>query len=299
MDVTNDFPCSLLVEDPFFKREAIRYIRGLKRDSHSVESHLLLEKLGHATPSELPAHMWEESFKIWEKFFKAEPYKNFKEKLLGGGCVLEDVPRFLFFHVGNPDVGELYADLDPRMYLENATMLLDNVEDCPVQFPSENMPALRGLAICNASYYSFRGALPPTLEVLMIENGVYPEARINMNELLEGLGRLKILIVENCSITGQIDNIESLVPSLEAIVCRGPTNDCTCQEQVYSLLPNMLGILPAKNSSWSYTAWVGHVYYRDPSILSEICEVSLLERYQKRLEHLRERDVEFKEEEGN
>uniref|UniRef100_A0A0K0FSW3 Reverse transcriptase domain-containing protein n=1 Tax=Strongyloides venezuelensis TaxID=75913 RepID=A0A0K0FSW3_STRVS len=106
-------------------------------------------------------------------FSKQNRIRISKKSFLEGGCVLEDVPHFLFFHVENSDVGELYADLDPRMYLENATMLLDNVEDCPVQFPSENMP--------------------PALEVLMIENGTYPEAQIKMNELLESLDRLKIL----------------------------------------------------------------------------------------------------------
>uniref|UniRef100_A0A0N5BHM7 RES domain-containing protein n=1 Tax=Strongyloides papillosus TaxID=174720 RepID=A0A0N5BHM7_STREA len=260
----------LLVEDPLFKSEAIRYIRRLKRDSHSVESHLLLEKLSHETPAELPAYMWDESFKLWERFCTAQPYSDFKERLYMGECALEDTFSYLYFILESPNIGDLYAKMNYSSYFVNATIFLDNVEDCPVVFPAENMPSLKGLAISSASYYSFGGTLPPTLEVLAIDNGIYPD---------------------------QIDDIDKSLPSLEAFICRGTTNDCICQERVCSLLPNMLGMLPAKNSFLGYTTWVGHVYYRDMNILSEICEVSLPERYQNRLNFLQaEEQMAFKAE---
>uniref|UniRef100_A0A0N5C4J4 Recep_L_domain domain-containing protein n=1 Tax=Strongyloides papillosus TaxID=174720 RepID=A0A0N5C4J4_STREA len=110
----------------------------------------------HAKPAEPPAYMREDSLKICGR-------------------------------VENPDISELYEQISRPTCIVNATMFLDNIEDCPVAFPDENMPPLKRLTIINASYYSFKGTLSPFLEILAIENSIYLDTLIEYEELFHGL----------------------------------------------------------------------------------------------------------------
>uniref|UniRef100_A0A0N5BB87 Disease resistance protein RGA3 n=1 Tax=Strongyloides papillosus TaxID=174720 RepID=A0A0N5BB87_STREA len=284
MGVIRSKPCSPLVKDHVYGWEAIQYIRMLKRDIHSVESHILLSKLKHEKPDGLPAYMREDSFKLWNRYCMAELFSDFERAITSRNCAPQDVPQYAYFIVEELDVGTVYEKLNQYGLPRNISLFLDNPGEFPVVFPEENMPEWKELYL-HLHTSDIEGRLPPSLEVLHLEL-LWPDMILPYERLLAGLGRLKVLSARCCDTIANIPNIANLLPALEAVICHCPTNDCRCYRYLSGILPSMIGILPAKGSGRSHTTWVGHIYYKDVKILESICEVSLPRHLEYHLEFL-------------